>query len=227
MGKVEAYAGKAAAQAIQGTELYPNLQEDAYIIGGGELIYSIFTGALPGKKGAKGDSHTSVKEGSSYTVKDRGSEAPYNSQITRNDFESTYGHDNVVSTTVPPVGAKNVNLAGKRHPVTGIVFDKKGFPIFDDIAAFDTRISIKDFKAASYEGQMKLATKDLWGAIQSGQVKDVKFTDKQLRQIESGAKKIDGYTWHHHQDSGRMQLVPALVHSKTGHIGGDAMGGGK
>ncbi|WP_414158731.1 hemagglutinin repeat-containing protein [Pseudomonas sp. BNK-45] len=63
MGKVEAYAGKAAAQAIQGTELYPNFQEDAYIIGGGELIYSIFTGALPGKKGAKGEAHVSVNDG--------------------------------------------------------------------------------------------------------------------------------------------------------------------
>lgn len=62
MGKAEAYAGKAAAQVIQGTELNPNHQGDAYIIGGGELIYSIFTGALPGKKGAKGDSHVSVNE---------------------------------------------------------------------------------------------------------------------------------------------------------------------
>ncbi|NBF08438.1 hypothetical protein [Pseudomonas sp. Fl4BN1] len=34
-----------------------------YIIGGGELIYSIFTGALPGKKGGKGDSHVSVSDG--------------------------------------------------------------------------------------------------------------------------------------------------------------------
>ncbi|WP_417696190.1 HNH endonuclease [Pseudomonas sp.] len=29
---------------------------------------------------------------------------------------------------------------------------------------------------------------------------------------------MDGYTWHHHQDSGRMQLVPELIHKKTGHI---------
>ncbi|WP_375068694.1 HNH endonuclease [Pseudomonas sp. AMR01] len=44
--------------------------------------------------------------------------------------------------------------------------------------------------------------------------------------MNAGAKKIDGYTWHHHQDSGRMQPVPELVHKKTGHIGGEAMGGG-
>lgn len=73
---------------------------------------------------------------------------------------------------------------------------------------------------------MKLATKDLLGAIQQGRVKASSFTAKQLQQIGAGAKKIDGYTWHHHQDSGRMQLVPELVHKKTGHIGGEAMGGG-
>lgn len=29
-----------------------------------------------------------------------------------------------------------------------------------------------------------------------------------------------GYTWHHHQDFGRMQLVESKVHSQTGHTGG-------
>jgi len=52
------------------------------------------------------------------------------------------------------------------------------------------------------------------------------FSAQQLQQIEMGARKIDGYTWHHHQDNGRMQLIPEMVHKKTGHIGGEAMGGG-
>ncbi|WP_236209830.1 HNH endonuclease [Pseudomonas tohonis] len=175
-----------------------------------------------GSAKASGGSSSSSTSG----PKGNGSEAPYNSQTTRNELESTYGRDNVLSTTVPPVDGRNVHLAGQRHPVTGVVFDNRGFPIFDDVAAFDTRISIDAFKSASYEGQMKLATKDLLGAIQQGQVKASMFTAKQLQQINAGAKKIDGYTWHHHQDSGRMQLVPELIHSKTGHIGGEAMGGG-
>lgn len=29
-----------------------------------------------------------------------------------------------------------------------------------------------------------------------------------------------GYTWHHHQDKGRMQLVETEIHAKTGHTGG-------
>ncbi|OTX31255.1 hypothetical protein BK717_21870 [Bacillus thuringiensis serovar malayensis] len=28
------------------------------------------------------------------------------------------------------------------------------------------------------------------------------------------------YTWHHHQDTGRMQLVDYQIHHDTGHTGG-------
>ena len=42
-----------------------------------------------------------------------------------------------------------------------------------------------------------------------------------------GKSEIPDYTWHHHQDTGRMQLVPEWEHSKTGHIGGTAMDKGK
>jgi hypothetical protein len=31
------------------------------------------------------------------------------------------------------------------------------------------------------------------------------------------------FTWHHHQDVGRMQLVPRTIHRDTGHIGGFEM----
>ncbi|MGY5237189.1 MULTISPECIES: HNH endonuclease [Neisseriaceae] len=50
------------------------------------------------------------------------------------------------------------------------------------------------------------------------------FNIEQLRAIEKGKAKIPNYTWHHHQDTGKMQLVPEWEHSKTGHIGGEAMG---
>jgi hypothetical protein len=32
-----------------------------------------------------------------------------------------------------------------------------------------------------------------------------------------------GYTWHHHQDTGRMQLVREDVHSEFSHMGGQAL----
>jgi filamentous hemagglutinin len=53
------------------------------------------------------------------------------------------------------------------------------------------------------------------------------FTEIQLAQIKSGSDKIKGYTWHHHRDVGRMQLVPKQIHKDTGHVGGFEMWGGK
>lgn len=29
-----------------------------------------------------------------------------------------------------------------------------------------------------------------------------------------------GYTWHHHQDCGLMQLIDSTIHALTGHTGG-------
>lgn len=152
---------------------------------------------------------------------------PYDPVQTRNDLEVVHGSENVKSTTVPPYNAKNVKLAGQRHPVTGVVFDNKGYPVFDDIARYDTNLINKGYSNLSYTKQMELASKDLWNAIQRGEVNSSQFSSSQLRQIQSGSSKIDDYTWHHHQDNGRMQLVPEWEHSKTGHIGGDAMQGGK
>ena len=152
-------------------------------------------------------------------------QSPANSRRNRADLEASY--DEVLSSTIPPYNAKNVKLAGQRHPVTGIVFDNKGYPIFDDIAKYDTVIPADTFRSTSYTGQMSLATKDLDNQIKLGNVSKSQFTDAQLKAIESGKSKIPGYTWHHHQDTGRMQLVPTDVHKKTGHIGGEKMDKGQ
>ncbi|MEW8229303.1 MAG: HNH endonuclease [Candidatus Thiodiazotropha endolucinida] len=156
-----------------------------------------------------------------------GSDLPYSSRTVRNDLASVHGTGNVSSTTIPPVNVKNVKLAGQRHPVTGIVFDNKGYPVFDDVAAFDTRLSVNPFRNAGYTGQMRMATNDLAAAIQRGEVKPSVFSQNQLRQIQARSERIDGFTWHHHQDSGRMQLVPRDIHGRTGHIGWEAMSDGK
>ncbi|WP_426763555.1 HNH endonuclease [Hafnia paralvei] len=37
---------------------------------------------------------------------------------------------------------------------------------------------------------------------------------------------MQSYVWHH-QQWGRMQLVPAYEHSTTGHIGGESMSEGR
>ena len=72
-----------------------------------------------------------------------------------------------------------------------------------------------------------MATKDLAEAIQKGQVRKSSFNTEQLRAIEKGKAKIPGYPWHHHQDTGRMQLIGEDLHHDTGHIGWEAMNKGR
>jgi filamentous hemagglutinin len=53
-------------------------------------------------------------------------------------------------------------LAGKHKDIiltdgtkARVVFDKKGFPIFDDVAKYDTRLPNEAFHSASYKGQIQ------------------------------------------------------------------------
>ena len=120
-----------------------------------------------------------------------------------------------------------MRYAGRKHPDSGVVFDNKGFPIFDDIAIYDTRLDQKAFYATDRIGQMRMAKRDLRGQINSGKINRSQFSPEQLKAIQSGRSKIPGLTWHHHQDSGRMQLVPKGKHNEARHIDGDAMSKGK
>jgi hypothetical protein len=51
------------------------------------------------------------------------------------------------------------------------------------------------------------------------------FTEEQLEQIMNGDTP-DGYTWHHNEETGKMQLVKSETHARTGHTGGRAIWGG-
>jgi hypothetical protein len=87
-----------------------------------------------------------------------------------------------------------------------VVFDPRGFPIFDDVAAFETRLpqsvaSVMKRRRTHFEA----ATRDLADSIRRGQVPGSQFTSEQLRAIMAGRAKIPGFTWHHHQQFGRMQ----------------------
>ncbi|WP_140329359.1 HNH endonuclease, partial [Vibrio parahaemolyticus] len=53
------------------------------------------------------------------------------------------------------------------------------------------------------------------------------FSDEQLEQIENG-ETPDGYTWHHSEEYGEMQLISTEDHQNNRHTGGKAIwGGGK
>ncbi|HDS7112721.1 TPA: hypothetical protein QH394_000325 [Klebsiella aerogenes] len=85
---------------------------------------------------------------------------PYDPHIARKQLKEMYDAENVLSTTVPRSNDKNVKLKGQQHPNTDIVYDSRGYPIFDDIAKYDTKLPEVDFNNANYPRKMSMASKD-------------------------------------------------------------------
>ena len=96
---------------------------------------------------------------------------------------------------------RNASLAGDVHPVTGVPFNKNGFP---DFAAFQhpdvPEVTI--FPTGSRGGDFA-----------------------QANAVAGLAETPVGYTWHHNEAFGVMQLVDSAVHAATGHTGGFAIWG--
>lgn len=128
------------------------------------------------------------------------------------------------------------DLCDKEHPDTGvpyvekIVEDENGekvkvvVPVFE--SSFDAQLPEDKLQSTDRE-QFKESNKQLKEAIEKDPELAKKFTGEQLEQIENDDTP-DGYTWHHHEDKGKMQLVDTEVHNNTRHTGGKAIwGGGK
>ncbi|MFZ6757921.1 HNH endonuclease [Undibacterium sp. Ji50W] len=73
---------------------------------------------------------------------------------------------------------------------------------------------------------MKMATRNLRDMIGEGIVLPDKFAAAQLKAIQRGSERIPDYTWHHHQDTRRMQLVPEKIHGTARHVGWESMSKG-
>lgn len=92
---------------------------------------------------------------------------------------------------------RNSHLAGATHPKTMVPFDKDGFP---------------DFSGHLYkEGKSQVTI-----APTGDRAKDFAAAN----QAAGYTQTPKGYTWHHHQETGKMQLVNSRIHQETGHTGG-------
>ena len=131
------------------------------------------------------------------------------------------------------IKCRNEDLAGKKHPETGVPFEKKQIefggktfevvvPKFDSL--FDTKLPENMNESADRE-QFKECNAQLKQEVESNDELRNRFDKEQLEQIESG-ETPDGYTWHHDAEVGKMQLVDTEIHQKTGHTGGRSIWGG-
>ena len=92
---------------------------------------------------------------------------------------------------------RNGHLAGNKHPITGVPFDSNGFPDFSNYLYSKGKNDVMITPTGNRDLDFKAAN------AKAGYTETPK-----------------GYTWHHHQDKGRMQLVETEIHAKTGHTGG-------
>jgi hypothetical protein len=83
----------------------------------------------------------------------------------------------------------------------------------------------EDSYKASDREQFAECNKQLKEAVEKDPDLAKKFTPELLEQIKNGDTS-DGYTWHHSEETGKMQLVDSETHAKTGHTGGRAIWGG-
>lgn len=141
------------------------------------------------------------------------------------------GNDEKISYEIH---TRNESLEGDRHPITGVPFERKTvedsdgnevtgvFPEFD--SDFDAQLP-EDLYEASDKEQFAECNRQLKEAVEKDPELAKKFTPEQLEQIKSGDTP-DGYTWHHNEEKGKMQLVDSDIHAKTGHTGGKTIWGG-
>lgn len=113
-----------------------------------------------------------------------------------------------------PLG--RMELAGKKHPVTGVEFDSNGFPKFE--SKYDMQLAPEDY-LKSRGTHFDRAGKKLYNDIMKDSNLRSQFTEQEIAIFKDGGvpKK---YTWHHNQETGKLQLVNRKIHRKTGHVGG-------
>lgn len=140
-----------------------------------------------------------------------------------------------VDSEIKEIKTINSSLEGKEHPITNVPFEKKVvtsdsgeqvegvFPKFESIFEFHlspenyNSSDSKQFRECNNALKDEVNDKPEWAS-------DV-FDEEQLEQIKEG-ETPDGYTWHHNEELGKMELVDNDIHDKTAHTGGKHVWGG-
>ena len=127
----------------------------------------------------------------------------------------------------------NKDLAEKNRPETDVPFEERTVtlggkeskvvvPKFE--SNFDAQLT-DDLIKSTDANQFTECNAQLRDAIKKDPQLKNKFTVEQLEDIELGDIP-DGFTWHHNEEVGKMQLVDTVTHNKTGHTGGRNIWGG-
>lgn len=125
---------------------------------------------------------------------------------------------------------RNSNLDGKQHPETSVSFDRQRIRI-DDVTiegVFPKFHSVVEYQLperlrfGTESDQFRYLNEQLREQVGKSPELRTEFTEQQLQMIGSGRNPA-GFTWHHNESLGQMQLVETAKHAATGHTGGDSI----
>lgn len=109
---------------------------------------------------------------------------------------------------------------------TGVTYNLLGFPHFEgDATKFSAHLP-KELYHATDLMQAQACVEQLQQALDSGELSKDIFTARQLADIQQGKLKIHELVWHHHEVSGKMELVSSAFHTVP-HVGGRIIWGHK
>lgn len=138
--------------------------------------------------------------------------------------------DGVDTVEAQEISTLNAHLDDQYHPVTGVLFDNKQitlptgetvegtFPIFP--AQFEVVLP-EDMYLASDDIHNNYANQAIYETIVHNpqQIDEMGLTSSDIQLLAEG-KTPEGYTWHHHEEPGVLQLVDSDLHNQTAHTGG-------
>ena len=142
---------------------------------------------------------------------------------------------NAENIQTPPEYYKTINekLEGKTHEKTGVSFIRKEIDVQGKIyslvvpefeSCYDATISSELYYKRD-RVQFKECNRQLLEAVNNNTDIKNRFSAEQLEEIKKG-KTPKYYTWHHNEETGKLQLVLTEIHEKTAHTGGRAIWGG-
>lgn len=120
-------------------------------------------------------------------------------------------------------GENGVKYERKTVEINGVKVEGV-FPQFN--SAIDVQLPEQLIQARD-SAQAEYANEALKEKVNNDSEFAKQFSDEQLEQIENG-ETPDGFTWHHSEEYGEMQLISTEDHQNNRHTGGKAIwGGGK
>jgi hypothetical protein len=151
--------------------------------------------------------------------------------------KKTKAFENKTVESIVPRHIETINqqYEGTVHPETDVSFKKHTFKLENGekvegvFPVFSSKAEVNlptDLRLQGDVAQFKYCTEQLAKKIETNPELAKQFTPRQLEQIKNGAPRISGLTWHHNEIPGKMQLVDANEHAKTGHTGGRTLWGG-